>query len=276
MRLNTADSATIGYDVYGEGETTLVLLHAYPFSRGQWRTQGEALVGKLALRVVAPDLRGCGESQVIGGGDEAITMEAMARDLLTLLDALDARRVVLGGLSLGGYAAFAALRLARERFAGVILADTRATADTPEGRAGRAATAEFVVEHGPGALFDRDAPKLHSNRVITHHPEIVAESRALAEVNSAKGLAAVARGMGLRPDSTPELPLIHVPTLVLVGEQDALTPVSDARALFERIPRATLAVIEDAGHISNLEQPERFTELVARFLREEIAVPSRQ
>jgi pimeloyl-ACP methyl ester carboxylesterase len=275
MRLNTADSATIGYDVYGEGETTLVLLHAYPFSRGQWRGQGETLASKLALRVITPDLRGCGESQSGSRGDEAITMEAMARDLLTLLDAVDARRVVLGGLSLGGYAAFAALRLARERFAGVVLADTRATPDTPEGRAGREATAEFVVEHGPGALFDRDAPKLHSNRVITHHPEIVAESRALAEVNSAKGLAAVARGMGLRPDSTPELPQIHVPTLVLVGEQDVLTPVSDARALFARIPRATLAVIEDAGHISNLEQPERFTELVAHFLREEIAVPSR-
>ncbi|HEX8996341.1 MAG TPA: alpha/beta hydrolase [Ktedonobacterales bacterium] len=271
MRLE-ANGSTIGYDVYGEGEATLALLHAYPLSRGQWRAQGSALAHALRIRVVAPDLRGNGESSV---DDDPITMERMARDILALLDALDARRVVLGGLSMGGYCAFAALRLAPERFAGVILADTRATADTPEGRAGREATAAFALEKGPGALFDRDAPKLLSNRVITRRPDIVAQARALAEVNSAAGLAMVARGMALRADSTDLLPQIDCPALVLVGEQDVITPIADARAIFERIPDAGLSVIEDAGHLSNLERPDLFTSLVATFLREKIGVSPR-
>jgi pimeloyl-ACP methyl ester carboxylesterase len=279
MRLETTKGVPIGYDEYGEGATTLVLLHAYPLSRGQWRVQGEALAHALALRVVAPDLRGCGESSEPDMGSEPITepitMERMAEDVITLLDALHAQRVVLGGLSLGGYVAFAALRLAPQRFAGAILADTRATADTPEGRAGREATAAFVVAQGPGALFDRDAPKLFSNRVMTRHPDVVAQARALAEVNHADGLAAVARGMALRPDSTALLPQIACPALALVGDQDAITPISDARAIFERIPHAGLSVIEDAGHLSNLERPQLFTELVASFLREKIGVEER-
>jgi 3-oxoadipate enol-lactonase len=275
MRLN-ANGATIGYDVYGEGETTLALLHAFPLSRGQWRAQGEALARALALRIVAPDLRGCGESGATGAAsDEPITMERMAQDVLALLDALDARRVVLGGLSMGGYCAFAALRLAPERFMGVILADTRATPDTDEGRAGREATAAFVVAQGPGALFDRDAQKLFSNRALTRHPDIVATARALAELSRAEGLAAQTRGMALRPDSMDLLPQIACPALILVGDQDALTPVSDARTLFERIPHAELRVIEDAGHLSNLERPELFTEHVASFLRETLGVDQR-
>lgn len=271
MRLE-ANGSTIGYDIYGEGDTTLALLHAYPLSRGQWRAQGEALAHALAARVVAPDLRGAGESSVDA---EPITMERMAQDVLTLLDALGARRVVLGGLSMGGYCAFAALRLAPERFAGVIFADTRATPDTPEGRAGREATAAFVEQQGPGALFDRDAAKLLSNRIITRHPAIVAGARALAEVNSAAGLAAMARGMALRADATDLLPHIDCPALALVGEQDVITPVTDARAIFERIPNATLAVIEDAGHLSNLERPDLFTDNVASFLREKLGVTAR-
>ncbi len=271
MRLDTHGS-TIGYDVYGEGDTTLALLHAYPLARGQWQAQGEALAATLRVLVVAPDLRGSGESSI---DSEPITMERMAQDVLALLDHLEARRVVLGGLSLGGYATFAALRLAPQRFVGVILADTRATPDTPEGRAGREATAAFVTEKGAAALFDRDAPKLLSNRITNHHPEIVASARALAEGNQPEGLASIARGMALRPDSLPMLPQITQPTLILVGDQDALTPVSDARAMFERIPHASLSIIEDAGHLSNLERPEVFTEQVRGFLREKLSVPSR-
>jgi len=275
MRVNVG-GATIGYDVWGDGETTLVLLHAYPMNRGQWRAQGEALARALALRVLALDLRGCGESRVEGA--EPITMERMAQDVLALLDSpgeLGARQVILGGLSMGGYVSMAALRLAPQRFAGVILADTRATPDTEQGRVAREATATFVMERGSGALFDRDATKLFSNRVLARHPDIVARARALAEANRAEGLAAQARGMALRLDSTPNLPQIACPALVMVGDQDAVTPISDARIIFERIPHAELAVVEDAGHLANLERSDLFTERMASYLRERIGVHAR-
>ena len=130
-------------------------------------------------------------------------------------------------------------------------------------------------QNGPGALFDRDAPKLLSNRIITRRPEIVAEARALAENNTASGLAAVARGMGQRPDATPTLPHIACPTLILVGDQDALTPVADARTLFERIPHADLEIIEDSGHLANLERPDLVTDRIATYLRERLGVAER-
>lgn len=269
MRLDVNATTSVGYDLWGEGETTLALLHAYPLNRGQWREQGEALAASLALRVVALDLRGCGESSVDA---TPITMERMAEDALALLDALDARRVILGGLSMGGYVALAALRLAPERIAGVILADTRASADTEQGRTAREATAAYVVAQGSGALFDRDAPKLFSNRAITRMPEVVAHARALAAANDAAGLAAQTRGMALRADSTSLLPRIACPALALVGDQDAITPIANARTLFERIPDAQLAILEDAGHLSNLEQPTAFTNRVAEFLHEKLAV----
>ena len=268
-----------GYDVYGDGGATLLLFHAYPLNRGQWRAQAEALAETLALRVVTLDLAGCGESSPDANDAQAISMERMADDAALVLDALDAgklgRPAIIGGLSLGGYVALAAMRRYPERVAGLILADTRASADSEEGKAGREATAQFVLQNGPGALFDRDAAKLHSNRVITRHPEIVAGARALAEANTAAGLAAAARGMGMRADSTPSLPAIACPTLVLVGDQDAITPVSDARILFERIPHTELEIIEDAGHLANLERPDLVTERMARYLRERLNVESR-
>jgi pimeloyl-ACP methyl ester carboxylesterase len=272
--LYKAHGIQVGYDLYGEGETALALFHAYPLSRGQWRAQAEALAVSLALRVVTLDLTGCGES---ADSADVITLERMATDARALLDELCGQAVpaIIGGLSLGGYVALAAMRLYPERVAGLILADTRASADTPEGKAGREATAAFVLQNGPGALFDRDVPKLLSNRVITREPETVAHARALAEINSASGLAAVARGMGQRPDSTPMLPNIACPTLVMVGDQDAITPISDARALFERIPRAELAIVEDAGHLANLEQPAAVTERISMYLRDKLGVAPR-
>lgn len=265
-----------GYDVYGSGDATLALFHAYPLSRGQWRAQADALARSLAVRVVALDLTGCGESS---DSSEAITMDRMASDALALLDTLGAGRpghpAIIGGLSLGGYVALAAMRRYPTRVAGLILADTRAAGDTPEGKAAREVTASFVMQNGPGALFDRDSAKLLSNRVMTRRPEIVAHARALAEANTGSGLAAVARGMALRPDSTPSLPDIACPTLVMVGDQDALTPLADARILFERIPHADLEIIEDAGHLSNLERPDLVTDRMATFLRERVGIAGR-
>lgn len=257
----------LGYDVRGEGSQSLVLLHAFPLHRRMWAAQAEALAALGGIQVVTLDFRGCGESD---GGDGPATMEQLAADTLGVLDALDLGSVVLGGISMGGYVAFACLRQFPERVRGLLLADTRATADTPEGRVAREATARFVEEHGAAALFDRDAEKLFGHVTRREQPDIVARARSIAAENSAAGLAAAARGMALRPDATDLLPHITCPALIIVGEQDAITPVADARALLERIPDAEFEVIADAGHLSNLERPEAFTAPVAHFLRERV------
>jgi len=259
------DGQPIGYDRFGAGERILVLLHAFPLNRQQWRPQGEALGREAGLQVIAPDLRGSGESSLETG---LVTVEQMAADVLKLLDALDVRVFLLGGLSMGGYVAFACLRQAPQRVQGLLLADTRATGDSPEARASREATALYVEQHGGGALLERDAPRLFGHTTRTKRPEIVEQARQIAAQNSSIGLAATARGLGLRPDSTALLAHIACPTLVLVGDEDVITPLSDAQVLAERIPHAQLEVIHEAGHLANLEQPDLFTEAVARFLRQ--------
>ena len=254
---------TLAYDHYGSGELAVLLLHAFPLNRRQWQRQGEALARIGGIHVIAPDLRGFGESSVSPG---PATMDEMAADIFGLLDALSLERVVLGGLSMGGYVAFACLRRFPVRVQGLILADTRAGADSPEQRAAREVTARFAEEHGSVALLERDAPRLFSHDTVSNRPEIVEQARHIAALNSGAGVASAARGMALRGDSTDLLTSITCPTLIIVGEQDTLTPVAEARSLFERIPDAELALITGAGHLSNLEQPDAFTDAIAGFL----------
>ncbi len=257
----------IGYDSVGAGEMTLVLLHAFPLNRAQWEQQMRALAQVEGVRVVAPDLRGFGESPV-GVANGPTTVEQMAGDVLGLLDALHVETFALGGLSMGGYVAFQICQRAAERVHGLILADTRATSDSAEARQGRETSAVLVEEHGVVALFDRDVPRLFSHLTQSSHPEIIEEGQRIAALNAPSGVAAASRGLGLRPDVTELLPHITCPTLVLVGEQDLITPIADARTLFERIPDAQLEVLADAGHLSNLDSPDAFSQAVARFLRE--------
>jgi pimeloyl-ACP methyl ester carboxylesterase len=259
----------IGYDLWGEGETTLLLLHAFPLNRQQMREQGEELARRAHVRVVAMDLRGFGESSLEVG---PTTMDQYASDVADLMGVLHLDSVVLGGLSLGGYAAFQCLREFPQRIQGLLLADTRATADTPDQRAAREETALYVEAHNSAAVLDRDAGKFFSPGTLAHHPEIVEWAREIAALNSDIGVAAAARGMALRGDSTDLLTRIYVPTLVLVGDLDAITPTTDSRAMAELIPDAELELITGAGHLSNLERPEAFTGAVARFLSQRLGV----
>jgi pimeloyl-ACP methyl ester carboxylesterase len=267
----TVNGIQVGYDVYGpeQGVPTLVLLHAFPLVRGQWREQATTLARGGGLRVVTPDLLGMGESSVPNG---PATVERMAEIIFELLDALGIGEFVLGGLSMGGYVALAAWRQQPRRIRGLILADTRATADSPEARAGREATARLAEEGEPLAVLERDLAKLFCQITLHERPDVVAFARALARSNSGAGAASVARGLALRPDVTGLLPTISCPSLVVVGEGDVITPVDDARLLFARIPNARLEVIESAGHLSNLDQPDRFTLVVERFLRDHAAM----
>lgn len=257
----------IGYDCYGDGETRLLLLHAFPLNRQQWEQQGQGWATTFGGSVVALDLLGFGESGIETG---PATMDLMAEYVFGAMDALHVDRCAVCGLSLGGYVAFAMLRQHPERITGLVLADTRATADTPEQRQAREDAAQFVTAHGVVALFDRDVARLFGQTTRNLHPEIVDRAREIARLDNDIGIAAAERGMALRPDSTALLPKITIPTLVLVGDEDAIIPQDSARQMAQAIPNADFGVIQSAGHISNMEQASRFGDAVARFVQQRV------
>jgi 3-oxoadipate enol-lactonase len=245
-------------------ERTLVLLHAFPLAADMWRPQLEAVPP--GWRFVAPDLRGFGRSPV---GDPSVpaSMAGYARDVLALVDHLRLERVVVGGLSMGGYVAFALLAMAPERVAGLVLADTRAEADSDAARTSRDRMAETLAEGGPGAVFERMLPGLLGATTRASRPEAVRRVQELALAQPADAIRLAIHGLKARSDSTPLLAGISCPTLVIVGDEDQITNVDVARLMHARIPGAELAVIEKAGHLSSLERPEAFNAALMRFLR---------
>ena len=243
--------------------TPLVLLHAFPLNRTMWEPQITPFSAR--FRTIAVDLRGHGASNA---GHTPHTLEDFATDIKHLLDHLNIQEAIFVGLSMGGYILMALYRLYPDRVKGLVLADTRAQADTPEGRAGRFEMIRTAETQGVSAIADIMIPRLLSAHTIQTNPDLVGKVRRMILDNPVKTIVADLRAMAERPDSVPLLEKIARPTLVLVGELDQGTPPSDARVMAERIPDAQLAVLPGAAHLSNLEAPEAFNQAVLSFLRE--------
>jgi pimeloyl-ACP methyl ester carboxylesterase len=240
---------------------TLLLLHAFPLNARMW--EGQLALADTGWRVIAPQLRGFDA----GGGDPpAVSLDDYAGDVIDLLDALHLKQVVVGGLSMGGYVAFALLRFAARYVQGLVLADTRSQADTPEGLAGRARLLQVVQDKGPSAVADEMIPKLLGETTKRTRPAVVEQARSLALASSAAAIAGAIRALMTRPDSTPLLSSIHVPTLIVVGDEDALTPPLASEEMQRAIAGSELVRIPQAGHLSNLEQPDLFNAALAAFL----------
>jgi pimeloyl-ACP methyl ester carboxylesterase len=248
----------------GRRRGTLVLLHAFPLNADMWRPQLSLAEG--GWRVVAPHLRG------MDGGDtdpSAASMDDYAGDVIDLLDALHIEDAVFGGLSMGGYLAFALFRHAPQYFRGLLLSDTRSEADTPEAVEGRRRLLALLNEKGPRAVADEMVPKLLGPDARSR-PEVVDQVRQLILANGTTAIAGAITALMTRQDSTPLLSSIHCPTLVLVGEQDTLTPPDLSRALEQKIAGAELTIIRRAGHLASLEEPEAWNAQVARFLEHRV------
>ncbi len=243
----------------------LVLVHGFPLDHSMWDAQVAGLSRR--YRVVAPDLRGFGNTvEASLGQDGVVTMEQFADDLSGLIDAMElGGQVILGGLSMGGYIALAFCRKYAARLRGLILCDTRAEPDTPEAAALRLATADRVLREGAGFLADTMLPKLLASKTLAERPEIVAAARQMMLANDRGGMAAALRGMARRPDSTPLLSTIACPTLVLVGQEDKLSPPEQMEALAGRIPNSRFSVIPHAGHLAPVEQPGAVTAAIEGF-----------
>ncbi|MCA1711470.1 MAG: alpha/beta hydrolase [Actinobacteria bacterium] len=239
----------------------LVLLHAFPLSSAMWLGQREGLGHR--CRVITPDQRGFGGSEL---GDEPPSLDACADDVAELLDRLALDRVVLGGLSMGGYVAMAFLRRHPDRVAALVLADTKASADPEPVRANRERIAAAVLAEGSTVLQDEVLPTLLGTTTMASRPGVLGRVRGLVQAAPSEAVAWAQRAMAARPDSLDTLRGYDGPALVLVGEQDLLSPVADAQAMADALPQGRLAVLPEAGHLTAVETPEAFTEQVAGFL----------
>lgn len=252
-------------DVGGNATATMppvVLLHAFPLHSAMWAPQLACL--SAAHRVIAPDLKGFGASDApddLAG----YTMLGYADEVAGMLDGLGVERVVLGGLSMGGYVALAFLRQYPDRVAGLVLADTRAAADTADVFERRTDQQDQVAREGTTALIEVLLGGLLCDNTKSHRLELVEQVRRLM-ANPAAGFIGALEAMKHRPDATEELASIAVPTLVVVGEDDALSPPDVARRMQEAVPGAELAVLPRAGHLSSLEAPDEFNAAVTDFL----------
>jgi 3-oxoadipate enol-lactonase len=238
--------------------TTLLLVHAFPLDASMWDEQVDALKGAAAM--LAPSLPGFGGTP---GPGELLTVEAMANSLVGELDSAGAERAVVCGVSMGGYAAFAMWRLHPERIAGLVLADTRAEADDDLGKDRRRKLAETVKLEGSGWLADNPPPLLSKGADAALWEKV----KEIIRRQPAHAIAAASLGMAERPDARPILGEIDVPTAVIVGSADTLTPPEMSEAMAGAIPGAELTALDGAGHLSNLEEPKGFAEAIRNLLR---------
>jgi pimeloyl-ACP methyl ester carboxylesterase len=252
--------AELAYETAGEGPAVL-FLHAFPLGLFMWEAQVRALQG--SHTVVRFDARGFGGSPV---DDGLLTMERIADDGVGLLDHLGIARAVVAGCSMGGYAAFALFRRHPDRVRALVLQDTRAGADADEGRRNRALLAEKTLREGAVAARDAFLPKLLGRTSHAERPELVARVEKAILGASPRAIANALHGLGARADSTPTLREVGVPTLVVCGEEDAITPVAESKAMAAAIAGSRLAVIPRAGHVANLEEPETFNRVLLEFL----------
>ncbi len=251
--------APVRYADKGNGPSVL-FLHAFGLSLGMWDGQ-DALAPR--YRIVRFDARGFGASNV---GDAILTMDRIADDAKALIERLRLGPVILVGCSMGGYAAFAFAQKHASLLRGLVLVDTRAGSDSAEARKGRSDLAAKVMKEGPQAALDFFLPRVFGETTKTSRAEVVARFKDILLATSPQGLSDALHGIAARQDSTPLLREISVPTLVICGEEDAITPRAEAEIMQRGIKGAELAMIPKAGHLPSMETPEEFNAVLGKFL----------
>lgn len=254
------DTVMLNYSAAGQG-TPVVLLHGFPLSSGIWHEQQQRLSD--GYRVITPDLRGHGKSPAPAGVYE---MELLARDVLALLDALNIDKAIILGHSMGGYVTLAAYKQAPDRFLALGLVDSQAGADTDEARQGRHKTAEKVAAEGSKIMAEAMLPKLFAPGLPADSP-IIDQVRHMILSTPSAGIVGSLKGLAARPESGSLLPKFQIPVLILTGDKDQIIPPEKAKTMAAVIPRATLKIVENAGHMPMLEQPQATTTAIRDFLK---------
>jgi pimeloyl-ACP methyl ester carboxylesterase len=255
----TIGGKSINYVQQGAGRT-VVLIHGFPLDSRMWTAQAADL--SASARVIALDLAGFGQSP----SSEAFTIASQAKLIHSMLQQLNALPSIITGLSMGGYIALSYVRQFANDVSGLILVDTKAEADTPEGRAGRNKMIELVKASGSKAVADQMMPRMLSADTVQRRPHVVRELRSIMESVSARTIENALVAMREREDQTPLLPTIKIPTLILVGKDDAITPPTVAQTMHKAIANSKLEEIADAGHMTPMEQPDHVSRAIRSFL----------
>lgn len=241
---------------------TLIFIHGFPFNKNSWTPQLEAMPPD--VRAIAVDVRGHGRSTM---GHGYFSIDVFAKDLLVFIQKLELNRVILCGVSMGGYIALRAAELAPDQFAGLILSDTHSQADDNVAKQKRFDTIQSLLRHGKRVFSVNFMENVLGERTRRERPEIAELIKQSIRRNELRSICSTLLALASRTDTTASLSHIHVPVLVVRGDEDRITTRAQADLLVERIPYAIYAEIPECGHLPNLEDPARFNAELASFLR---------
>lgn len=244
-----------------EGAPVIIFIHGFPFNRSMWNLQVESL--KESYHLLTYDIRGHGNSEP---GNEDFSIDLFVSDLIGFMDALKIDRAILCGLSMGGYIALTAIEKYSERFNALILADTQCIADSPEAKEKRINTIENIRKNGVEKYADESVKNLFAPESLTTRQKEIEDVREMIVKTSEHTIINTLLALSFRKETCSYLPEIKVPVLIIVGKEDKLTPPSAASFMHERIKDSLLRIIDHAGHVSNLENPEQFNDQLRMFL----------
>lgn len=251
----------LSYDDLGEGDTPVIFLHGYPFSKAMWRKQLEFL--QTTNRVIACDIRGFGDSE-----DESsiLSIDLFAEDLLQFMDSLKIEKAIVCGLSMGGFIALNAHKRFPERFEALILCDTQCIADTPAVKEKRYKTIDDISANGVKNFNDGFIENVFHRDSLSNKKELVEELRKVVFENSQHIITAGLTALAERTETCSTLGAISIPTMIICGREDTVTPLAQSDFMHQMIEGSTMHVIDNAGHVSNLEQPDEFNQYLLDFL----------
>lgn len=257
------NQATIHYNDEGQSHIPLVFIHGFPFDRSSWHPQYDYF--KQFNRVVIYDIRGFGSS--LSDSDTQFSIDTFAKDLIAFLKALNIEKAIVCGLSMGGYVLMNALRLDPDRFAGIVLCDTQCGADSAEAKEKRSKTIAQIREKGVQDFADGFLKNAFHPQTFKDKPETVEAIRNVVVTTTQQSLVATIRALAERPSTCDVLSSVKVPALILCGAQDTVTPPEKSEEMHALIRNSRYHLIEGAGHLSNLEQPERFNQYLGEFIK---------
>ena len=253
---------TINYDDAGQGDIPVIFIHGFPFNKEMWVNQVANLSDH--CRVLAYDIRGFGKSEP---GIQKYSISLFADDLIEFMDALQIQKAIVCGLSMGGYILLNAVTRFPDRFDSIVLSDTQCIADSPQAREGRMKSIELINKEGVGGFADGFIQKVFWKETFDRNPDAVQKIRTIINSTAPSSVTSTLTALAERDEVCSKLGNINVPALILCGDEDVVTPVEQSKVLQSKIPGAQLQILQEAGHMSNLEQPEAFNRHLMDFIR---------